>query len=61
MAKRKVTLPELKDLMEYGNYRQNKAEHGWIYYEFPEREKYIIIKTVMVPLPAAWCAGPTAL
>ena len=59
MAKRKITLPELKKLIEYGEYSKTKATHGWIYYEFPERddnmvcaaivdEKAIIIKTVMI-------------
>ena len=59
MVKRTITLPELKKLMEYGEYSEAKTTHGWIYYEFPERddnmvcaaivnEKAIIVKTVMI-------------
>ncbi len=59
MAKRKVTLPEIKELVESGEYRGKEYAHGWIYYEFSDRDdnlicvaivnqKAIIIKTVMV-------------
>ncbi len=63
MAKRKITLPEVKELIELGDYREMKGEHGWIYYKFPERDdnlmcaavvnkKAMIIKTLMI----RWCA-----
>ena len=59
MAKRKVTLPEVKILIELGNYKSVEKLHGWIYHSFPEREdnlvcsaivneKAIIIKTIMI-------------
>jgi hypothetical protein len=59
MAKRKITLPEVKKLIETGEYRELKGSHGWIYYNFPEREdnlvcaavideNAVIIKTIMV-------------
>ena len=59
MAKRKITLPEVKELIELGDYREVKGGDGWIYYKFPERddnlmcaavvnEKAIIIKTLMI-------------
>ncbi len=59
MTKRKITLPEIKKLIEFGEYREKECSHGWIYYEFPDRDdnvvcvafvnqKAIIIKTVMV-------------
>jgi len=48
-----------KQLIERGEYREKKAEQGWVYYEFPERndnlvcaavvnDDAIIIKTVMI-------------
>ena len=59
MAKRKITLPEVKTLIELGDYKSVEKAHGWIYYRFPERDdnlvcsaivddKAIIIKTVMI-------------
>lgn len=59
MTKRSVTLPELKKLMEYGDYREKETAHGWVYYEFSERDdnlvcaaivnkKAVVIKTVMI-------------
>ncbi|MEN8180179.1 MAG: DUF4258 domain-containing protein [Pseudomonadota bacterium] len=59
MAKRKITLPEVKILIESGDYREKNGAHGWIYYEFHGRddnlvcasvvnEKAIIIKTIMI-------------
>lgn len=59
MAKRRITLFEVKKLIESGEYRELKGSHCWIYYNFPERddnlvcaaavdEEAIIIKTVMV-------------
>ena len=59
MAKRNITLPEVKILIESGDYRENKGPHGWIYYDFPERidnlvcaavvkDSAIIIKTIMI-------------
>jgi hypothetical protein len=59
MAKRKITLPEVKKLIELGDYRDVKGEHGWIYCKFSERDdnlmcaavvnkEAIIIKTLMI-------------
>lgn len=59
MAKRKITLPEIRKLVASGEYRIKEGTRGWIYYEFPNRDdnlvcmafenkKAIIIKTVMV-------------
>ncbi len=59
MAKRKITLPEVKKLIESGDYRKKKGSHGWIYFDFPDRvdnlvcaaiveENAIIIKTIMI-------------
>ncbi|MBT7207872.1 MAG: hypothetical protein HN868_10995 [Gammaproteobacteria bacterium] len=59
MAKRKVTLPEVKILIELGNYKSVEKSHGWIYHGFSEREdnlvcsaivneKAIIIKAIMI-------------
>lgn len=59
MAKRKITLPEVKKLIELGDYMDVEAGHGWIYYKFSERDdnlmcaavvmgKAIIIKTLMI-------------
>lgn len=58
MAKRKITLPDIKILIESGEYTNN-GSHGWIYFEFSERvdnlvcaavveEDAIIIKTIMI-------------
>ncbi|MBN4079175.1 DUF4258 domain-containing protein [Beggiatoa alba] len=59
MAKRRITLPEVKKLIESGEYRRLKGPRCWIYYDFPERddnllyaaivdEKSINTKTIMV-------------
>jgi len=59
MVKRNIILPEIKILIESGEYRKNKDSHGWIYFEFPERDDNlvcaavidadaIIVKTIMV-------------
>ncbi len=59
MTKRKITLPEVKILIESGDYKSVEKLYGWIYYDFPERndnlvcaaiinEKAIIIKTIMI-------------
>ena len=59
MAKRKITLPEVKILIESGDYKSVEKLCGWIYYDFPERddnlvcaaiidERAIIIKTIMI-------------
>jgi len=59
MAKRNITMPEVKKLVELGECREMACQHGWIYYEFPERddnlmcaavvnEEAIIIKTLMI-------------
>ena len=47
MAKRKITFPELKELIEYGDYIEKMAEHGWVYYEFPEREDNLVCAAVV--------------
>jgi hypothetical protein len=59
MAKRNVTLAEVKHLIEEGQYREKEASHGWIFHQFESRrdnlvcaavanEQAIIVKTVMV-------------
>ena len=59
MAKRKITLPEVKELIEFGSYKSVAKSHGWIHYDFTERndnlvcaavvdEKAITIKTIMI-------------
>ncbi len=59
MAKRRITLFEVKKLIETGEYRVLQGSHGWVYGDFSQREdnlvcaavvneKAIIIKTVMV-------------
>jgi len=59
MAKRKVTLAEIKHLIEAGQYRAKETSHGWIFHYFESRqdnlvcaavatEQAIIVKTVMV-------------
>jgi len=59
MAKRNITLNEVKKLIESGEYTEKKELHGWIYYEFPKRDddlmcaavlkdESIIIKTIMI-------------
>ena len=59
MAKRNVTLAEVKRLIEEGEYRAKEGSHGWIFYHFESRpdnlicaavstEQAIIVKTVMV-------------
>jgi len=59
MAKRNVTLAEVKRLIEEGQYRTKEASHGWIFHHFESRpdnlvcaavatEHAIIVKTVMV-------------
>ena len=59
MAKRKIILPEVKKLIELGDYMDVEAGHGCIYYKFSKRddnlmcaavvnEKAIIIKTLMI-------------
>lgn len=59
MAKRNVTLPEVKALIEQGDYRKKNDGHGWIYYSFRERDDNLlcaavvdgdslIIKTIMI-------------
>lgn len=59
MAKRKVTLAEVKRLIEEGQYRAKEASHGWMFHHFESRrdnlvcaavatERTIIVKTVMV-------------
>jgi hypothetical protein len=59
MAKRNVTLAEVKILVEEDRYEAKEASHGWIFHEFESRhdnlvcvavatEQAIIVKTVMV-------------
>jgi hypothetical protein len=59
MAKRSITLPEVKVLIELGDYKLVDMSYGWIYYDFPERgdnlvcaavveERALIIKTIMI-------------
>lgn len=59
MAKRNVTLAEVKRLIEEGEYRTKEASQGWIFHRFESRhdnlvcaavvtEQAIIVKTVMV-------------
>ena len=59
MVKRKITLIELKALIENGEFQSTKDNHGWIYLQFINRndnlvcaaivnEEAIIIKTVMI-------------
>ena len=59
MSKRRVTLGEVKNLIELGEYTVRDNLHGWVYYNFSERkdnlvcaaiinDKSIIIKTLMI-------------
>ena len=59
MAKRRITLNEIKQLIEKGEYQIKDEPHGWIFHHFSARsdnlicaaivhEKTIIIKTVMI-------------
>ncbi len=59
MNKRDVTLFEVKQILENGEYQQTDTEHGWIYFDFEHRtdnlvcvaiieKESIIIKTVMI-------------
>lgn len=59
MAKRRITLSEIKQLIEKGEYQIRDEPHEWIFYHFLVRsdnlicaaivhEQTIIIKTVMV-------------
>ena len=59
MAKRKITLIELKDLIELGDIQYKSDNHAWIYFKFLHRvdnlvcaavvdKDAIILKTVMV-------------
>ena len=59
MAKRRVTLDEVKALIEQGNYLQKADDHGWISHHFEARNdnlicaavvtaEAVIVKTVMV-------------
>lgn len=59
MAKRKVTLDEVKTLIEEGTYQTQTQSHGWIFRHFPDRadnlvcaavvnDQTIIVKTVMI-------------
>ncbi|MCU0836358.1 MAG: DUF4258 domain-containing protein [Chromatiaceae bacterium] len=59
MAKRKVTLAEVKRLIEEGEYRAKEGSHGWILHHFESRQdnlvcaaiaigQAIIVKTVMI-------------
>jgi len=59
MAKRNITLPEVKELIEQGDYRKKNDTHGWVYYRFLERGDNLlcaavvdgdslVIKTVMI-------------
>lgn len=59
MKKRNVTLIEVKDLIENGEYLGKESPHGWIFYQFASRSdnnvcaaivigQAIIIKTIMV-------------
>jgi len=57
LAKRNITLPVVKRLIEFGHYKSVESNSAWIYYDFPECEdnlvyaavvddKAIIIKTI---------------
>jgi hypothetical protein len=59
MAKRKVTLAEVKRLIEEGQYQAKEESHGWIFHHFEYRqdnlicaavvtEQAIVVRTVMV-------------
>ncbi len=59
MAKREITLPEVKQLIEEGSVQYKDNQHGWVYFEFISRndnlvcaaiinEQAVIIKTMMV-------------
>ena len=59
MAKRRVTLDQVKTLIELGTYVGKGEGHGWIYHRFQERGdnlvcaavvtgQAIIVKTIMV-------------
>jgi hypothetical protein len=59
MAKRQVTLAEVKRLVEEGQYEVRAGSHGWIFHHFTSRsdnlvcaavatDQAIIIKTIMV-------------
>nr|VFJ47383.1 MAG: protein of unknown function (DUF4258) [Candidatus Kentron sp. FW] len=59
MAKRAITLHEIKQLVEEGEYLPKGETHGWIFYNFLERNdnllcaavmnrQAIIVKTVMI-------------
>ena len=59
MAKRNVTLAEVKRLIEEGQYRAKEASHGWIFHHFESwhdnlvcaavaTEQAVIVKTIMV-------------
>ena len=47
MVKRNIILPEIKTLLESGEYRENKDSHGWIYFEFPERDDNLVCAAVI--------------
>lgn len=59
MAKRSITLPEVKVLIESGELKSSEGMHSWIYFDFPERsdnlvcaaivkDDAIIVKTIMI-------------
>ncbi|MEA3413593.1 MAG: DUF4258 domain-containing protein [Pseudomonadota bacterium] len=59
MAKRSITLEEVKQLIEEGEYRSRDPSHSWIYRYFPAcsdnlmcaaviNEQALIVKTVMI-------------
>lgn len=59
MAKREVTLPEVKQLIEEGKTQYKDEKHGWVYFEFTHRndnlvcadivnDQAVIIKTIMI-------------
>lgn len=47
MAKRHVTLAEVKQLIEQGEYRSKSEAHGWIYHHFESRSDNLVCAAVM--------------
>ena len=47
MAKRKITLFEVKELIEFGKYRKLRENQGWIHHYFEERDDNLMCAAVV--------------
>jgi hypothetical protein len=48
MAKRNITLHEVKHVIEEGEVQRKDESHGWLYFHFPNRDDNLVCAAILI-------------